>query len=503
MKNNIRLLAFALSLLCCVVACRKEINFTTNQADKLTYETDTLAFDTVFTQVGSATRSFKVYNPNSQPIKISRISLTNKTNSRFRLNIDGEAAAEFRDIEIGAKDSLYVFAEVTINPDQPLSASPFVIDENLLFEYNSNTDTVVLEAFGQNANYLPFRGAGGTQTVLSNRGGFIFWNDPKPYVIYGILVVDSATLRISAGTKVYIHGAFAKTANGQFYNDGLIYFTRNARLIVQGTPQKPVVFQNDRLETEFKDTSGAWVGIFFEKGSQGNRIANTTIKGSIVGIQADSAAVIDMKNVKIHNTTSSGLIGVGARIKADNCLFYNNGGNAIQVEYGGDYQFRYCTMASSFRSSFEALSLSNSLCVEVNSAGQCIKTIKFPLNATIENSIISGKPDEIKLSDIDPNDPNDFNYSFAHTLLRVEKLVQPLNQEKGGGFTDFFKNHTLNCDSLTTNAKIYRNINENNYRLDSASVALKKAKPLTEVPDDIDGNNRDTEKPNAGAYEKL
>ena len=43
--------------------------------DKLEFSLDTLRFDTVFTERGSATRILKVYNPNDESVRISRIAL--------------------------------------------------------------------------------------------------------------------------------------------------------------------------------------------------------------------------------------------------------------------------------------------------------------------------------------------------------------------------------------------------------------------------------------------
>jgi len=56
------------------------------------------------------------------------------SDTRFRFNVDGISAETFSDVRVPAEDSIYVFGEVTIDPDQPLSASPFVINDELVFE---------------------------------------------------------------------------------------------------------------------------------------------------------------------------------------------------------------------------------------------------------------------------------------------------------------------------------------------------------------------------------
>ena len=242
--------------------CQKE-KFTSNAADKLEFSTDTLSFDTVFTQLGSATRYFKIFNRHKKSIRISRIHLENGTNSRFNLNIDGISGDDQRDLEIAPNDSMYVFAEVTVNPTD--QSSPFVIDENVVFETNGNEQKVVLEAFGQNANYLPSRfGAGGAVGFNCNGGEWV-WDDPKPYVIYGVLIIDSCTVRIPKGTRVYVHGGLGKFIDTsgitQRYNDGFIAFVNQGKLIVEGTQEEPVIFEGDRLESEFDKAPGQWTGL--------------------------------------------------------------------------------------------------------------------------------------------------------------------------------------------------------------------------------------------------
>ena len=89
--NNKMKLTFlaAFALLLTFFACRKDENFTTDSSAKVAFSSDTLRFDTVFTSLGSATRYIKVFNRNNKPIKITQISLENKTSAVFNLNIDG------------------------------------------------------------------------------------------------------------------------------------------------------------------------------------------------------------------------------------------------------------------------------------------------------------------------------------------------------------------------------------------------------------------------------
>ena len=102
-------------------------DFTTSPSHVLAFSTDTVAFDTIFTTIGTSTRSFRVYNPNKKSLNISTIKLADAEHSGFHINVDGMSGDYFTDVEIRGKDSLYVFVEANIDPtnqDNPL----FIVD---------------------------------------------------------------------------------------------------------------------------------------------------------------------------------------------------------------------------------------------------------------------------------------------------------------------------------------------------------------------------------------
>ncbi len=479
------------------VACRKDDNFTTDAGAKLKFSSDTLRFDTVFTSIGSATRYIKVFNPNNKPIKISKISLGTKTSATFNLNIDGISGRSFSDVSIPANDSIYVFAEVTVNPNAPLSTSPFVIAEDLIFETNGNKQIVIIEAWGQNANYIPNRWAGGKQYVLDCRGGEIVWDDKKPYVLYGILGITNGTLRLPAGTHIYVHGGIVQTRDSIVYRDGILYFFNDARLVADGTTDKPVIIESDRLEKEFADEIDQWTGIIMSQRSQGNALTNTIIRNSRVGVRVDSAASLSLKSCKIYNTASSGIIGVHASITAENCLFYNNYQNNVQLVYGGEYTFNYCTMAS-FGSKEVALSANNYYCYEQDALGNCLqgKLKAYPLSMTVKNSIVYGsKDDEISLSDATVPPNAFFNIAFQNSIFRVKDLLLAKN------YPNFLTANCKDCINAPSNAKVFRKYSTGDYHLDTLSIAEQKALPIALITKDLDNKLRDIAKPDIGCYE--
>ena len=492
MKRYLIPIPAVLSMALFFAFCQKE-RFTTNAADKLEFSADTLRFDTVFTELGSATRILKLYNRHNKSIRVSKIYLEKGDQSRFNLNVDGLPGDSHTNLEIAPNDSLYVFAEVTINPDASPSASPFVLDENLVFETNGNVQTVVLEAWGQNAVYLPSRFGAGGGVLYGCSGGEWVWDDPRPYVIYGIVVIDSCTVRIPAGTHVYVHGGLGKEETDTAvyrYNDGFLAFRGAGRLIVEGTIEKPVIFESDRLEPEFDADAGQWTGIWLQSGTRGHSLEHCIVRNSIIGIRVDSAADLTLRNTQIYNTSSSGLIGIHAKITAENCLFHSNNGYSIQLEYGGDYRFTYCT-AASFGVDGEALRMGNALCLDEF----CSAFSAFALKARFQNCILTGsRADQITLFDR-TGVAGEFDYELKNCLVRVKDLL------KDNDHPDFFT-YCNPCLNLQGQDTIFLDVQEDLYRLDTLhSKANRYALPVSGIDKDLDGKLRDVSAPDAGCYE--
>ena len=485
-----RILISVAILAAILTSCRKE-SFTTDPQDKLEFSTDTLRFDTVFTQVGSATRYFKIYNRHSKSIRITSLRLEKGDQSRFNLNVDGISGDSFTDLEIAPNDSMYVFAEVTINPND--QSSPFILDENLVFETNGNTQRVVLEARGQNAVYLPSRFGAGGVAGFGCGGGEWVWDDPRPYVIYGILVIDSCTVRMPAGTRVYVHGGLGKIETDTAiyrYSDGYMAFRGAGKLIIEGTSDRPVVIESDRLEPEFDNEPGQWTGIWLQENTRGHQIQHCIIRNSIIGIRVDSASDLTLKNTQIYNTAGPGLIGIHADITAENCLFYSNAGYCIQLEYGGNYNFTYCT-ATSYGVDGDALRMGNALCLDP----LCEQYNLFPLKARFRNCIFYGsRADQISLFDR-VDDPARFDYQFSNCIVRVRDLL------KDNAYPDFME-HCQPCINADNKDTIFVDPDKRIFRPDTLrSIANRYGAPIPGLNTDLEGKVRDAVMPDAGCFE--
>jgi len=110
-------LLFLIGFLLLVCSCRSDFETVASTGD-LTFSKDTIYLDTVFTNIGSSTYRLKVYNKSKNDITIPTIKLAKGLNSKYRMTVDGMQGSEgksFNNVELLAKDSLYIFIETTAN----------------------------------------------------------------------------------------------------------------------------------------------------------------------------------------------------------------------------------------------------------------------------------------------------------------------------------------------------------------------------------------------------
>ncbi len=436
--------------------------------------TDTVMFDTIFTSIGSTTQNFLIYNPYDEDLLISGIELTGGDESSFRLNVNGYAESELTDVRIRAKDSLYIFVEVTIDPVH--SNSPIVVSDSIIVSTRERRQTVKLIAYGQDVILLKKEWLQ-TQTFTKD----------KPYLISDYIVVDTTqTLTIESGARLY------------FQNDASLLVLGS--LIVKGTKDEPVLFASHRLEEWYADKPGQWGYIHLLPGSSGTTIDYAIIRNGLMGILADSVGLNDdepllINNTKIEHISSFGLLAQSAGIKVTNSLFGDCGTHSLAITVGGDYEFTHCTFANYFEWSFRS-----SPAVFINNyyKDEQGKVNIVPLrNASFRNCIIYGRnvgelgfdlqyPDG-DLIGLQPN------YLFSSCLLKVSDDMDLSDEDH---FVDVIKNED----------PFFINPSEYNYQLDTLSVVKDMANPsfASDVPIDILGVSRfDDEGPDMGLYERL
>ncbi len=466
-------------------------DFTADSTKKIRLSTDTLSFDTVFTSIGSANRHFKIYNPHKEFILLKSIKLAKGLKSPFRMNVDGISAHHIANFELLPQDSIYVFCDITVNPDDPIEISPFIVTDSIIIEYNGNKAYVLLVCWGQNANYLPSKLNKGNVTVIDLQQETWVWDDPKPYIIFGIVYVHNGILQIPPGTKVYFWGGITKGTDPDgemfFYNDGRLMIGPDASLIAAGTFDNIIVFRSVRTEPSFDKISGQWSGIFLGKHSQNNRFDFCHFRNSLVGLYMDSLSAAVVNNCRFMYTSTYGIFGQAIDLQLNNSLFFGQGAESLHLVLGGKVEANYCTFAN-YGNARAAVLLSNRWCLDL----LCEQSTVADLQAIISNCAIAGSDDD-ELQMIYAKSAG-FRVLFDHCMLRSTKLHTI-------HFPDFFQNYSRNSFVYTSQKNLFKNLNENDFRPDSISVLDKKAIPLPGLLFDIENKLRDGIMPDIGCFE--
>ena len=448
-------------------SCKKE-SFITSPFARLSLSTDSIKFDTVFTSIGSLTRSFKIFNNNDQKLLLSKVKLTGGPVSPFKININGVAATEQQNIEIAANDSIYVFVTVTIDPTA--ANLPFIISDSVLVNYNGNERFVQLQAYGQNAHFL-------NNTVISAN---TTWTNDRPYVILGGIRVDTAfTLNINPGCRIYLH------ANAPFITDGT--------LIINGIKGNEVQFAGDRLDDPYRDYPAGWPGIYFRGSSKNNIMTYAVIKNAYQAVVVQDPSPNANPKLILHqciisNAFDAGLLSINSSIRADNTLISNCGKN-LNIILGGDYTFTNCTVAS-YSNSYILHKTPVLLATNFTDQNGSVNTAN--LNALFLNCIFWGDngfiDDELS---VNKQGNNIFNVLFDHCLYKA------VNDPANTTFTSSIKNIDPAFDSIDVNNKYYDfriTLNGNAPGIDQGSA--------TGFLKDLNNNNRAVGLPDIGCYEK-
>lgn len=489
--NTQRLLFISL-LFILLASCRKEDEIFDGSSAQLNFSTDSITFDTVFTTIGTSTKYFMVHNPYSETVKISSIRLTRGQQSNFRINVDGRSGNSHQDVEIPPKDSIWVFVEATVDPNN--LQNPFVIEDYVEFITNSNRQTVKLVAWGQNAIYYTpttFSNNLPDYTCLTGPCGDdippvnVQWTDSLPIVIYGYVVVDSLDeLTIQAGTKVHFH------------NSAGLWVYSGGKLTVNGTKEEPVIFQGDRLELPYSERPGQWDRIWINEGAQ-NSINYAIIKNAFIGIQAEvlpftnppydpnTPRYLEIKNTIIDNSASVGLLSSIFTIDAENLLITNSGQHNVVLRSAGDYSFTHCTFANYF----DAANRETPSFFVLNSfvTANATQVIGVP-EVQLYNSIIDGDLDNEFDTEVINN--GSITFDVQNTLLKTT-----YNTSNNSEFQNIIKNpssETFN-DPLNGDFELFeQSVARNGGNINFAN----------QVPLDLNGESRTTDgQPDLGVFE--
>ena len=458
-------------------SCVEEADFSSSPSLRLEFSCDTVSFDTLFSEVMSPTAKFLVHNRNNKSLRISSVQLARGGNSPFSVLVDGQYGVLMHDLELRAKDSIYVLASVTV--DRNGGDVPLMVKDSLLFTLESGVQqNILLLAYGRDVTFL--RGENiAEDTAL----------EPGHYVVYDSLTVSQgATLSLRPGTTLYFHDkAFMKVAG-----------CLNAR----GAVDAPIVFRGDRTDRMFSylpydRIPGQWDGVVFTSTSNGNHLVYCDIHSANYGIKVEPGDTVQnritIESSKVQNFHGNALELVMARATATNSLFANSQGNCVKV-VGGNVDFTHCTIANFYvwRQRDVALALHNS----IDGAPAPLRGARFA------NCIIAGsKDDEVMgyLTNWGDTIPDAVNYSFVNSLVNTVDVADScfVNVAYDSvAVSPFGKEHFRLID---------HDIFDYDFHLTAESSArgIASDEYLEQLPVDIDGTPRTAGAVDAGCFQYV
>lgn len=439
-----------------------------NNEVTLQFSTEEITFDTVFTTVGTITRNFTVHNPSKEDI-LADIYLAGAPNSYFSINVDGLSGTDFRDVLIPARDSIFIHVKANLHPGN--QNTPFLITDSIVFRHNGNVQDVNLLAYGQDANFIVADAGSGNlrYKIVAGAHETVHWTKEKPYVVYGWAAVDSlGTLIIEPGTEIYFH------------NNSGIWVYSYGNIQVNGTPDEPVNFRGDRLESWYDSDFAQWSRIWINEGHSENRISNARISNAQVGVQIEPLTTYTrnkttIENSIIKNCRFSGVIARYANLEMNNCQVSNCGDYCLDLEVG-TFEMKHLTIANYFTQSQRerpALFVSDT-CYTLYGG--------YETKANFYNTIIYGDLNNELVEN--KHEHYGSEYNFHNCLIRTTEN------------SDSFHDCILNQDPgfVSTQAMYDFQLNINSPAIDAGLGGIG-------ITTDLFGNPRDGQ-PDLGAYER-
>jgi hypothetical protein len=497
-------LLFFIGILLSVCACRSDFETVASTGD-LAFSKDTIYLDTVFTNIGSSTYRLKVYNHSKNDITIPTIKLGKGLSSKYRMTVDGMQGTNgkiFTNVDLLAKDSLYIFIETTATIADA-NPTDFLYTDQIQFDGGENLQKVELVTLIQDAVFLyPKRFADGTTETLpigeeKIDGFYLDENDPvngnellfsnkKPYVIYGYAAVPSGkTVTFDAGARVHFHA-----------NSGLIV-SNNASIHINGAAsttdklEKEVIFEGDRLEPEYSDVPGQWGTIWLTNGSTNNQLNHATIKNGTIGllIQNNDGTTTTIKNTQIYNSANYGILAQTAKINGENLVINTAGQAGLACAYGGNYNFTHCTFNNNWNSSEQVSVLVSNYILGA------VPEVKDLTEATFNNCIIYGSYSNEMI--LNKKTSAAFIYQFNNCLLKFDNTSNQFTTNPDYQFETDAAHY--NAIILNKDPKFLK-VSLNKFNIDETSAAFAKGNSAYLIPLDIIGNTR-TLPPDLGAYQ--
>lgn len=400
-----RIFLYFLFMAALLTSCTDDDSFTTSRSARLSFSADTLQMDTVFSNVGSSTYTFWVYNHSNDGLRLSSVRLKSGNQTGFRVNVDGSyldnsLGSVVNDLEVRKGDSLLVFVELTAPENGQLE--PVAVEDQLLFQLESGVEQqVCLRAFSWDAVKMT--------DMKITRDTLI--ESPKPLVLYGTgMEVDSGVVLTLRSSTLYFHDGAGLTVNGRLEADH-------------------VLMRGDRLDRMFTylpydRVSGQWRGISFTRTSDCNTMTDCEIRNAYCGILLSDSAQLDstvqrltLTRCIIHNAKGPGLAAWHSNLGVYYCQLSNTLGDCLAL-FGGICEIDHTTLAQ-----FYPFSADRGAALRFTDGGSGLRLIFRGSIATgYEEDVVMGER-SVQQSDADPQLAPSFDYLFEDCLLRTPAVA--------------------------------------------------------------------------------
>ena len=441
-------------------SCREDFVFEPSTGD-LKFSRDTIYLDTVFSNIGSSTYTLKVYNTSDKDIKIPTISLAKGVGTKYRITVDGMTGYEnrvFRDVELLAKDSMYIFIETTAGIGDA-NLSDFLYTDQIEFDSGANLQKVELVTLIQDAYFifpnkqngiiesipiginedgtvLETNGRNLSHTHPDNGNEYLFKTD-KPYVVYGYASVPNGeVLTIPGGARVHFHDG-----SGLVIQEGGTLNIAGSTSVTAAL-ENEVIFEGDRLEPSFSDVPGQWGTVYLRQGSVNNNIKNLTLKNAVVGLLIENnSGTMTIENTQIYDCSNVGILARAAAIEGKNIVINTAGVATLACTLGGSYEFKHCTFNNNWGSSKQVAVLVDNFYKDANDVEvpyvleqanfrNCIifgsNQVELLINKSIVNPEVNWTTPifskcQIKFNNTNNQFTNNPNYSFINDTNEIIK----------------------------------------------------------------------------------
>ena len=358
-----------------LTACSDNDSFTKDPSQRLSFSSDTIRLDTLFSQVPSVTYTFWVHNNSNDGLRITEARLENGNLTGFRVNVDGTFLNPVgRNFEVRKGDSLRVFVEITSYDTHSLD--PKLVEDNLMLTLESGTvQKVNLRTYSWDAEKVTNLEVTEDMTIESE----------KPLVIYGdgIHIAKDATLTLR-NTQLFFHSAAGILVEGRLVADNCL-------------------LRGDRLDHMFDNlpydrVSGQWIGIDILCNATGCWLTNTEVTQVV------------LTNSVIHNCRGYALNAHDSNVVLDYVQLSNAERDCLLLQ-GCEAVVDHCTLAQ-----FYPL-------VGGRGAALHYGPTKRDMTLNCRNTLVTGYEDNVVLSD--KSDKDSFgvlSYLFENCLLRTPEV---------------------------------------------------------------------------------